>query len=41
MQNKKIFEILVNKNNENKADNFEHILLIFHDTMEKIHSSFF
>ncbi len=41
MKTKKIFEILVNKNSEIKASAFEHILLIFHDTMEKIHTNFF
>ncbi len=41
MTTKKIFEILVSKNNENWAAAFEHILLIFHDTIEKIHTSFF
>ena len=41
MQNKKIFEILASKNNENWAAAFEHILLIFHDSLEKIHTSFF
>ncbi len=41
MKNKKIFEILITKNNENWATAFEHILLIFHDVMEKIHKNFF